>query len=165
MKMKKILLMLAMVLPLSVFAQKLGHVNTQEVFAQMPELNKVRQQIDTLQGQYENQIASMQEEFNKKVTDYQQNEATLADAVKQYRQQELAEMEQRIQLFYQTAQQDIQKKQQELLAPLHEKLTKAIQEVGNEGAFTYIFDSAAMVYINPDATDVTPQVRKKLGIQ
>ena len=41
------------------------------------------------------------------------------DAVKQIRQQELQEMNQRIQLFYQTAEQDIQKKQQELLTPVH----------------------------------------------
>ncbi len=157
--------MLALVMPLALSAQKFGHVNTQELFSQMPELNKVKQQIDTLQGQYETQIANMQEEFNKKVTDFQKSEATLADAVKQIRQQELAEMEQRIQLFYQTAQQDIQKKQQELLAPLHEKMTKAIQEVGTANGFTYIFDSAAMVYISPDATDATPLVRQKLGIK
>ena len=157
--------MLALVMPLALSAQKFGHVNTQELFSQMPELNKVKQQIDTLQGQYETQIANMQEEFNKKVTDFQKSEATLADAVKQIRQQELAEMEQRIQLFYQTAQQDIQKKQQEVLAPLHEKMTKAIQEVGTANGFTYIFDSAAMVYISPDATDATPLVRQKLGIK
>ncbi|MBQ8100297.1 MAG: OmpH family outer membrane protein [Paludibacteraceae bacterium] len=163
--MKRLFLMLALVMPLALSAQKFGHVNTQELFSQMPELNKVKQQIDTLQGQYETQIANMQEEFNKKVTDFQKSEATLADAVKQIRQQELAEMEQRIQLFYQTAQQDIQKKQQELLAPLHEKMTKAIQEVGTANGFTYIFDSAAMVYISPDATDATPLVRQKLGIK
>lgn len=163
--MKKIVLIIALVLPVALSAQKLGHVNTQEVFSQMPELNKVRQQMDTLNSQYESQIASMQEEFSRKVADYQKAEATLADAVKQIRQQELAEMEQRIQLFYQTAQQDIQKKQQELLTPLHEKLTKAIQEVGEAHNFTYIFDSAAMAYISPDATDATPLVKQKLGIK
>ena len=163
--MKKLFLILALALPMLVSAQKFGHVNTQEVFAQMPGLQEVRQKMDTLQGQYEGQIANMQEEFQKKLADYQKNESTLADAVKTIRQQELAEMEQRIQLFYQTAQQDIQKKQQELLAPLHEKLSKAIQQVGEENSFTYIFDNAAMLYIAPDANDVTPLVKKKLGIK
>ncbi len=163
--MKKILLVLALALPFAVNAQKLGHVNTQEVFALMPELASVRAQLDTLNATYENQITLMQEEFQKKVADYQKNEATLTDGVKQFRQQEIAEMEQRIQLFYQTAQQDIQKKQQEYLAPLHQKLTAAIQEVGKENGFTYIFDTAAMTYVAADALDVAPQVKSKLGIK
>lgn len=163
--MKKLFLALALTLPMVLCAQKFGHVNQQEVFSQMPELKKVQQQMDTLQSQYETQIANMQEEFNKKVADYQQNESTLADAVKQIRQQELSEMEQRIQLFYQTAQQDIQKKQQEWLTPVHAKLTEAIQKVGEENGYTYIFDSLAMAYISNSAEDVTPLVKKQLGIK
>ncbi len=165
--MKKIVLMLALVLPLAVSAQKFGHINTQEVFALMPELTKVKAQMDTLQNTYESQIANMQEEYQKKVADYQKNAATLNDVVKPIRQQEIAEMEQRIQLFYQTAQQDIQKKQQEYLAPLQQKMVNAIQEVGKENGFTYIFDTSmgAVTYQAPDATDVAPLVKAKLGIK
>ena len=89
----------------------------------------------------------------------------MADAIKQIRQQELQEMNQRIQLFYQTAEQDIQKKQQELLAPVHEKMAKAIKAVGEREGYTYIFDSQAMVHIGADALDATPAVKKELGIK
>lgn len=163
--MKKLFLMLALALPFALSAQKMGYINSQELFSQMPELNEVKLRMDTLQGQYETQLANMQEEFNKKVAAFQSEQATLTDGVKEFRQQELAEMEQRIQLFYQTAQQDIQKKQQEYLAPLHEKMTKAIQEVGAAEEFTYIFDSAVMVYVSPDALNVMPQVKARLGIK
>ena len=64
--MKKIILAIALVLPMAVSAQKFGHVNTQELFAQMPEVNAVRAQMDTIQSQYESQLAMMQEEFQKK---------------------------------------------------------------------------------------------------
>ena len=163
--MKKIIIAMMLILPLAVSAQKFGHINTQELFAQMPEVNQVKQKMDTIQGQYENQLASMNEEFQKKYQDYQAQEATMAEAVKQIRQQELQEMQQRIQLFYQTAEQDIQRKQQELLTPVHEKMTKAIEAVGTRDGYTYIFDSAAMVHIGPDAVDVTPAVKKELGIK
>lgn len=163
--MKKLFLMLVLALPFALNAQKLGYINTQELFSQMPELNQVKLRLDTLQGQYETQLANMQEEFNKKVAAFQSEQATLTDGVKEFRQQELAEMEQRIQLFYQTAQQDIQKKQQEFLAPLHEKMTKAIQEVGNAEGYLFIFDSAAMAYISQEAVDVMPQVKVRLGIK
>ena len=132
--MKKILVIMALVLPMMASAQKYGHVNTTELFQLMPEVNQVKAQMDTIQSQYENQLTMMQEELQKKYQDYQQNEATMPDAIKQMRQQELQEMQSRIQTFYQTAEQDIQKKQQELLAPVHEKLTKAIKAVGERDA-------------------------------
>ena len=163
--MKKIIITIMLAIPMLASAQKFGHINTQELFSQMPEVNQVKLKMDTVQSQYENQLASMNEEFQKKVQDYQSQEATMADAIKQLRQQELQEMQQRIQLFYQTAEQDIQKKQQELLAPVHEKMTKAIKAVGERENYTYIFDSAAMVHIGADATDATPAVKKELGIK
>jgi outer membrane protein len=163
--MKKIIITIMLALPMFASAQKFGHINTQELFSQMPEVALVKQQMDTIQGQYETQLASMNEEIQKKVQDYQAQEATLADAIKQIRQQEIQEMQQRIQLFYQTAEQDIQRKQQELLAPVHEKMAKAIKAVGEREGYTYIFDSAAMVHIGADATDATPAVKKELGIK
>ena len=128
--MKKIILAILLIAPLTLSAQKFGHVNTQELFSQMPEVAQIRLKMDTIQGQYEAQLASMNEELQKKAQDYQAQAATMADAVKQIREQELQEMQQRIQLFYQTAEQDIQKKQQELLTPVHERMAKAIKAVG-----------------------------------
>ena len=163
--MKKIIIAMMLALPMLASAQKFGHINTQELFAQMPEVNQIKLKMDTINSQYENQLAMMQEEIQKKMQDYQAQEATMPDAVKQIRQQELQEMNQRIQLFYQTAEQDIQKKQQELLTPVHEKMVKAIKVVGDREGYTYIFDSAAMAYISNDAVDVTPSVKKELGIK
>jgi outer membrane protein len=163
--MKKIIITIMLALPMLASAQKFGHINTQELFAQMPEVAQVKLKMDTIQSQYENQLTSMNEEFQKKMQDYQAQESTMADAVKQIRQQELQEMQQRIQLFYQTAEQDIQRKQQELLAPVHEKMAKAIKAVGERENYTYIFDSAAMVHIGNDAVDATPAVKKELGIK
>ena len=163
--MKKIIIAMMLIAPMALSAQKFGHINTQELFTQMPEVAQIKLKMDTIQGQYETQLASMQEEIQKKMQDYQAQEATMADAVKQIRQQELQEMNQRIQLFYQTAEQDIQKKQQELLTPVHERMAKAIKAVGEREAYTYIFDSAAMVHVGADAKDVTPAVKKELGIK
>ena len=138
--MKKLIITMMLVLPMAVSAQKFGHINTQELFTQMPEVNQVKLKMDTINSQYENQLASMNDEIQKKYQDYQANEATMVEAVKQIRQQEL-------------------------LAPIHEKMAKAIKAVGEREGYTYIFDSAAMVHIGADAKDVTPAVKKELGIK
>lgn len=163
--MKKAFLMLAVALPLLATAQKIAHVNSQELLTAMPELKTMQAKLDTLANNYELQYANMQEEFNKKVTEFQSTQATMTDGVRQFRQQELAEMEQRIQLFSQTAQRDIQAKQQEYLRPIQEKMLAAIKKVGAEQGCTYVFDSMATLYIADDALDLMPLVRKELGIK
>lgn len=163
--MKKLLLSLALVLPLVANAQKFGHVNSQEIFASMPELKAVQAKMDSIQSSYENQFVTMREEFNKLVEDYQKNEASMSESIKQFRQQELSDKQQRIELFAQTIQQDLQKKQQELIAPIQERMVKAIQKVGTDNGYTYIFDSTVMLYISQDSNDVSALVKQELGIK
>ena len=45
--MKKLIIAMMLILPMAVSAQKFGHINTQELFAQMPEVAKVKLQMDT----------------------------------------------------------------------------------------------------------------------
>ena len=163
--MKKVLVILALVLPMMASAQKYGHVNTAELFQLMPELKGVTARLDSLNKQYEELLVNMQEEYQKKAQDYEQKAATMTDAMKQIQEEELYTMQQRLQTTYQTAQQDIAQKRQEYVAPVQEKMVKAIQAVGQEKGFTYIFDTAAMLYVDPSATDVMADVKAKLGIK
>jgi outer membrane protein len=152
--MKKLILMLALVLPMLASAQKIAYISSQEVMAVMPETRKMGEKLDSVQTYYENQLANMQEEFNKKVTEFQQQQATMSATVREFRQQELAELEQRMQMFYQTVQKDLQA-----------KLLEAINKVAAAQNCTYVMDKASMLYIAPDALDLTPAVRAELGIK
>jgi len=164
--MKKIIVILMMALPMLASAQKLGYINTQELFAQMPDVKVANTQLDSLQAYYENVLATMQEEYQKKMQDYQQKSATMTDAIRQITEEEIMTIQQRIQTTYETAKQDVQKKQQELLAPIHEKMAKAIQKVGEDQAYTYIFDSSvSTVYVGKDAANLMDPVKKELGIK
>jgi len=164
--MKKIIVIIMMALPMLASAQKLGYINSQELFAQMPDVKVANAQLDSLQTYYENVLATMQEEYQKKLQDYQQKSATMTEAIRQITEEEIMTIQQRIQTTYETAKQDVQKKQTDLLAPIHEKMAKAIQKVGEDQAFTYIFDSSvSTVYVGKDATDIMPAVKKELGIK
>lgn len=164
--MKKLILFLALALPMLASAQKFGHINTQELFALMPELKQVEARLDSLNSQYETLLASMQEEYQRKLQDYQSKQATMTDAIRQITEEELMSLQQRLQTTYTTAQQDVQKKQEEFLVPVQERMVKAIQKVGKDKGFTYIFNSSgATVYVAPDAIDVMEDVKKELGIQ
>lgn len=157
--------MLAIILPVVASAQKIAHVNSQEIMTLMPETKKVGERLDSLQSSYETQLANMQAEFNKKVAEFQQEQSTMSAGVREFRQQELADMEQRMQMFYQTIQKDLQTKQVEYLQPVQNKLLDAINKVAAAQSCTYVLDKASMIYIAPDALDLTAAVKAELGIK
>lgn len=164
--MKKIIMILSVLaLTLTANAQKFGYVNTQELFMMMPELKDVQARMDSLNKQYENLLMQMQEEYQKKLQDYQQKQSTMPEAMRQIQEEELYSMQQRLQTTYQTAQQDVEQRRSEYLKPINERMAKAIQDVGEANHYTYIFDSAAAVYISPDADNVMALVKAKLGIK
>ena len=67
---------------------------------------------------------------------------TSADIVKQTKEQELVDMQKRIQEFQKNAQTQLQEKQAEVFQPIYAKVDKAIKDVGKENGFLYIFDIA-----------------------
>ena len=165
--MKKVVFMLLMCAPLTVLAQKFGHVNAQEIIQAMPEYTKAKTEIDALQQQYEADLKSMQEEFTKKVKDYEANAQTLPENIKQRREQELTEMQQKIQQSFQDNQQALSKASQEKMQAITMKVVDAIKAVGQEGGYVYVMDTNSGVpYISTTlSTDVTAQVKAKLGLK
>lgn len=164
--MKKFILMLLVFAPLTMMAQKFGHVNAQEVIQAMPEFTKARQEIEALQKQYEDDLKSMQEELQKKAEAYEKEQATLPDNIKQRREQELQEMYQKIQQNYQDNQQALAKAQQDKMQVITTKVLDAIKAVGQAGGYVYIMDTASGIpYISTTLSeDLTSQVKAKLGL-
>ena len=164
--MKKLIVLLFMILPLGVVAQevKIAYVKTQEVFMAMPEVSDMEKQMADLNEKYKMELQQMQEEYQKKYSDFIAQQDSLTENIKLRRMQEINDIQDRMNNFVQVAQQDVQKKQQELLQPIQQKLQDAIQKVGAENGYTYIIDPAALLYTGTDAVDATPLVRTKLGL-
>lgn len=165
--MKKLFLALMMFAPLAAFAQKFGHVNSQDIIQVMPEYNKAKTEIDALQKQYENDLKSMQDELTRKSASYDSTRATLPENIRQRREQELQELYQRIQQSYQDNQQALAKASQEKMQAITTKVVEAIKQVGQAGGYVYIMDIAGGIpYISTTlSTDVTAEVKGKLGLK
>ena len=165
--MKKVLFMILMLAPIAAMAQKFGHVNSQEVIQAMPEYTKAKTEIDALQQQYEADLKGMQEEFTKKVKDYEANANTLPDNIKQRRETELQEMQQKIQQSYQDNQQALARASQEKMQAITTKVVDAIKAIGQAGGYVDIMDmTGGIPYISTTlSTHVTAQVKAKLGIK
>ena len=149
--MKKIILMLALVMPMTVFAQKFGHCNQQEILSAMPELAKVRGEIEAAAKQYENELTAMQDEFKKKVEEYEKTKATMNATKQQETETSLGTLQQKL--------------QQEKMQPLVTKIQKAIENVGKAGNYVYIMDvSLGIPYISSTlSTDVTAAIKAEMN--
>jgi outer membrane protein len=164
---KKIALLLMLVLPMSVFAQKFGHIKTQEILIAMPEYTKAQTDIQTLQKQYDDDMKRVADELQKKFAAYQQEQANLPKNIQERRQKELQELNERGMQMQQDAQQELQQSWMQMLEPIAKKIDDAIKAVGQEGGYVYIFDLNAtqIPFVNETlSTDVTGAVKAKLGL-
>ena len=157
----------------SLFAQKIGRINTQDVIVNMAEFKDAQTQLEAFAKDLQAQAETIQVEFNTKLQEYQKGEATMTDAVKQLKEKELTDLQTRYQEFQQVAQQDMAKKEAELMNPIYEKANDAIKQVSSAGGYVAIFSTtsdqpaaAGLAYFDPvQLTDITPEVKVALGIQ
>ncbi len=168
--MKSIKLLLVVVTILvgsSAFAQdlKFGHVNIQKLVAELPAKIEADKTLQQEADKLESNLKVMNEELEAKYTDYMEKRDSLPELIRATKEKEIQEINSRLQNFQVMAQQDLQKKEQALLQPIIEKVQKAIDEVGAENGFIYIFDvsSRVVVYHSEKSVDVEELVKTKIA--
>lgn len=144
---------------------KIAYVNSAEIVESMPESAKVKSNLEAYYNELQSQLQTMLTEYSNKVQDYEANQATLSNLVKQSKEKEIVDMENRIQQFRANAEEEMVKKQEELLKPVLDKVQNAINAVGKEKGYTYIIDNAAgtIIYMGADAIDASKDVKAKLA--
>ena len=165
---KTIIIALMAILPIGVFAQKFGHINSADIIPLMTEYKSAQAELEDLQKQYMEELNYMQTEYQKKEDDYLTNRETMPESIRTRREEELGESQRKISQYYQDCQVNLEQKQMELMNGINTKLQKAIQSVGEEGAYVCIFDIAGgtVPFVSSTlTTDVTETVKGKLGIK
>ncbi len=147
---------------------KIGYADVDYILSQMPEAKQVESELQTHNTQLQNQLQAKYQEYQQKLQSYQQSAASMVDAIRQEKETELAQLEQRIQKFQQDAQTSIQKKSSALMEPLYAKVGNTIETVAKENGYTYILNGnvgGVDVVLYADAkNDVSDLVLKKMGI-
>ncbi len=148
---------------------KLGHINSQDLFAAMPETDSAQKKLEKVAKQYEETLEQLQVEFNKKYEEYLRlsKEPNTGELILRTKEDELQTLQQRIQSFQEEAQNEIARKRTELFKPVQDKALKAVSDVARENGFSYIFDMAGglVVFAAENTIDILPLVKKKLGLQ
>ena len=147
---------------------KFGHINSDELIQAMPEYDSATVKLEKYRKELVNALELMTVELNTKNDAYQKESKNLSDIVKQTKEQELMDMNKRIQDFQTNAQTQLQNKQTEVFQPIYARVDKAIKDVGKENGFLYVFDVAkgALLYFDETKSiNVMPLVKTKLGLK
>tara|TARA_B110000008_G_scaffold254636_1_gene270700 strand:- start:428 stop:934 length:507 start_codon:yes stop_codon:yes gene_type:complete len=143
---------------------KVAHINTQELVESMPEMMNAKSELEKLAKTYETDIQAMATELQNKIKQYDAESSTKTDEENGKRLQEVQSMEQSIRQYQGQAQQDLQKKEIELLKPITEKAKAAILKVGNDQGFNYVLDSSqGQGVIMANGKDLLADVKAELG--
>jgi outer membrane protein len=145
----------------------IAFVNTLDIINSLHDKASATERLNTLNQNYKQELQIMQNEYNKKYSDFITYQENLAESIKLRRMQELTDLETRIQNFTKLAQKDIEEHEQLLLDPIKQKVNNAIEAVGIEQNFTVIYDldDSGIVFVSPNAVNANALVKSKLGVK
>lgn len=150
-------------------AQKIGYADWNYIFSQMPEYKQIDSELKTHGTQLENQLKAKYQDYDTKLKAYQEGAAKMVDAVRRDKEQELTQLQESIQKFQQDAQASLQRKQNELMEPVFNKVGKTIEEVAKEQGFDFILNPQSLsgddiILYGNEKYDISDSVLKKMGI-
>ena len=164
-KINLILLTLVLTLSFSSFGQSnVAHVNSQEIIALMPETIAADAEIKSVEATYTKEIEGMRKALIEKDKQYASEEASVSEELNQTRMAEIADQTQRVQAYINQIQQELQKKSMDLMQPISDKYSKAVEAVADRMGFDYVFENNKQVLLVSKGTDITEEVKKELGL-
>jgi outer membrane protein len=146
-------------------AQKTAHLSFDSLISLMPETKTATDAAQNYLKGLEQELVAMQGEFESKYKDYLEKEAGMSDLLKKNKQEDLQQLQTRIQDFQRQAEQDYKRKQAELTAPIMEKAKKGIEAVAKESGYKYVLDTSPQntaVLYSESGDDILNAVKKKL---
>lgn len=149
---------------------KIGYTNVDYILNYLPDAKDIENKLKTEKAQYDKLLQDKITAFQTKYEDYQKNGATMSAVIRADREKELQSSQTAIQEFQQNSETALQQKQQQLLAPVLDKIDKTIKDVAKENGYTYVFNTDAgpgttpILLVAPDADNISNLVFKKLGV-
>ena len=150
----------------SIQAQSVAHIDSEKLLMSMPETKAMETELKKVQQTYADEYNAQATALQAKLKKYDAEAPTQTDVKNEERRLEVQNLQQKIQKYGQTAEQEIQKKRFDLLKPIVEKAQKAVQDVAREKGIKYVLDSSpGKGLIVFEGEDLMPAVKAKLGIQ
>lgn len=143
---------------------KIGYISSQDLLGVMPETKKADSSLKQLQAALIQNAQEKEARLNADIEKFNKDTATMSEAVKAVKRQDLQKAYQDLAGEEERIQQQLQQRQQELLAPIQKKANDAVQSTAKENGYTHVFEKDVLI-VAPSGEDILPLVAKKLNIK
>jgi outer membrane protein len=149
-------------------SQKIAFVNSAKIFQELPAAQEAEKKIEAVSKPYRDTLEAMQTDLQTKYEDYQKREALLNDASKKAQQQDLVELQNklqqyRVEKFGQEG--ELAKRTEQILTPIRDRIKAAIAAIAKDLKYGFVFDKTdqiqILLYGDPSA-DITYKVIDRL---
>lgn len=141
---------------------KIAHVDVNEIMTKMPAVIDAQAQLKKITDTYSVEIKNMYDELQAKLKKYDTEAPTVTEVINQTRQQEVQGIQKGISDFQENAQKDFDKKREDLMKPITDKVRASIQKIGKAKGYQYVLNIDDGILL-ADGPDLTSDVKKDLG--
>jgi outer membrane protein len=141
---------------------KTGYISIDEVVQLMPEYKKSMADIAQFDSALQINYGETLKELNRQDSIFKADSVKMGNAVKIANKEKMKKLLVELQGFEQSYQQQMQQKQEEMMAPVAQKANQLISEVAKANGYAYVFRKEALI-VSPEGDDILPLVKKKLG--
>ena len=146
-------------------ALRFGYLSYEEALKSMPDYAVVQQKLADLRQQFQNETLRAEDEFNRKYEEFLEGQRDFPQSILQKRQLELQQLMEKNLEFKENGRKEIEKAEQDLMAPLKIRLIEVLDKIGRERGYAFIIDTdvKALPFINPAmGHDLNQQVQNAL---
>lgn len=142
--------------------RKIGVVSLQDIIFSMPEAKKAETTLQAFQKELEQTYVEMVREYQQKDSIFRADSATWTQTKRDLKRGDLGRLVQQLQTYQQGVEQQIQRKQQELVAPIRAKALEAVQKVASKNGYTYVLEASVVYHFGPE-DDISGLVKRELS--
>jgi outer membrane protein len=163
-------LSMMMVAPQSFAAQDAGKVSVVDsgkILQQLPETKQAEATMQATAAPLQKELDRLNQDYQKSVVAYRQEAGSLTKAARDQKEKELGLKAQAIEKYQQEKFGRgglVEKKQQELLTPIRQKVLTAIETIARKEGVSLVLEKNVAIYVTPEQ-DLTFKVMNQLNIK
>ena len=149
---------------------KIGYLNADKILTELDEVRQVQIQLEKEQRKIESDYMNLEMELDSLLRSYEQQKMLMSEERRGKLEKTLTDKQAELQRFQMEKvgpQGEIYKIHDQLMAPVYAKIDEAIQKVGKQEGYDYIFNvvSGGIVYALPqyDLTDLVVKELEKIS--
>ena len=143
----------------SALAHKVGIVDMQSIYQQIPQMAKIEQQLQTEFAERRQELEKLQGDIRFEAEKYKRESATMSEEQKTSLEGKIRDMQKQLAEKGRPLEQEIKARQNQELAKVQKLIIETIESVAKKGKFDEVKVKETTIYFNPDkVTDLSGKV-------